>query len=59
MSRIGASLMLHGQVLSVDDLLAKIDAITLDSVREVAGRVLSGERILAVVGPFGKDDFPT
>jgi predicted Zn-dependent peptidase len=58
MSRIGASLLLHGEVLSVDTVLERIDAITIDSVKELAARVLGGERVLAAVGPFGEEDFP-
>ena len=58
MSRIGASLLLHGTVLTVGDLLERIDEVTLDAVREVAKRVLSADRVLAVVGPFTEADFP-
>ena len=36
MSRIGASLLLHGEVLSVDEVLARIDGVDLDQVRHVA-----------------------
>jgi predicted Zn-dependent peptidase len=57
MSRIGASLLLYGKVPTVEELLSKIEGITLDAVRDVAERVLSAERVLAVVGPFDKDDF--
>jgi len=57
MSRIGASLLLHGEVLSVEDLLARIAAVTLTDVAEVASRVLGGSRALAVVGPFDEGDF--
>ncbi|MHB1987523.1 MAG: M16 family metallopeptidase [Acidimicrobiales bacterium] len=57
MSRIGASLLLYGTVLTVEELLAGIDAVTIDAVREVAKSVLSAERVLAVVGPFTEEDF--
>ena len=39
MSRIGASLLLHGEVRSVDDVLARIEAVTLEEVHEVAGEL--------------------
>ncbi len=58
MSRIGASLLLHDSVLSIETLLDKIDAVTLEAVHDVAQRVLSQEKVLAVVGPFTEDDFP-
>jgi predicted Zn-dependent peptidase len=57
MSRIGASLLLHDEVLSVDDLLGRIAAVTLADVAGTAERVLSGQRVLAVVGPFDGADF--
>ncbi len=36
MSRIGAGLLLHGEVLSVDDVLARIDAVTREEAHEAA-----------------------
>ncbi len=57
MSRIGAGLLLFDEVLSVDEQLARIDAVTLDEVGELAGEVLGGRRVLAVVGPPGAGDF--
>jgi predicted Zn-dependent peptidase len=57
MSRIGASLLLHDEVLTVDQLLAKIGAVTLADVAGAAARVLEGTRVLAVVGPFDEADF--
>jgi predicted Zn-dependent peptidase len=57
MARIGASLLLHDRVLTVDDLLGKIASVTLTDVAGSAARVLSGERVLAVVGPFDETDF--
>ncbi len=38
MSRIGSSLLLHGQVLEVDEVLAKVDAVTVEDVAAVAPR---------------------
>ncbi len=57
MSRIGRSQLLHGEVLELEELLARIEAVTLDQVHEAARRVLGGPRSLAVVGPFREDDF--
>ncbi|MGH9300117.1 MAG: insulinase family protein, partial [Acidimicrobiales bacterium] len=57
MSRIGSSLLLLGKVMSVDEILSKIDAVTLDAVRAAASKVLGGERVLAVVGPYEEADF--
>jgi predicted Zn-dependent peptidase len=57
MGRIGASLLLHDRVLAVDELLAKIASVTLSDVAGSAARLLNGERVLAVVGPFDEADF--
>ena len=38
MSRIGSSLLLHGQVLDVDEVLAKVDAVTVEDVAAVAAQ---------------------
>lgn len=52
MSRVGKAELCYGVHLSVDELLGKISAVTLDDVREVAGSVLGGYRpSLAVIGP--------
>lgn len=56
MSRIGGSQLLHGEVLPVDEVLARIAAVTLDDAAGVAERVLGGQRALAVVGPFGEGE---
>jgi predicted Zn-dependent peptidase len=57
MSRIGRSLLVHGEVLTVQEVNAQVEAVSLDDVARVAARVLSGQRVLAVVGPFRDDDF--
>jgi len=51
MSRIGRSLLVHGEVLEVDELVGRIDAVTLDAVAEVAADVLNRPRVVAAVGP--------
>ena len=57
MSRIGASMLLHGYVLDIDDLTARIMAVTREDIAAVAKDVLGGPRVLAVVGPFDEEDF--
>ena len=56
MSRIGASLLLHGEVLAVDEVLARVEAVTLEDVAEAAAELAAAPRTLSVVGPF---DEPT
>jgi predicted Zn-dependent peptidase len=57
MSRIGASLLLHGEILSVDEVLARIEALTLEEIHAAAKELEASPRTLAVVGPFGEADF--
>jgi predicted Zn-dependent peptidase len=57
MSRIGRSLLLHHEVLTVDELLARIDAVTVEQVGDAARRVLGSPRTVVVLGPFGETDF--
>jgi predicted Zn-dependent peptidase len=53
MGRLAKAELVYEDLPSVDSLLATIDAVTLDDVREVAADVLAGVQALAVVGPFG------
>ena len=57
MTRIGKSEIAYGDVLGVDELLHRIDAVTVADVSAVAERVLHRPRCLTVVGPFGEHDF--
>ena len=57
MSRIGASLLLHGKVIPVDDLLSRVEAVTLEDVARVGASVAGESRALSVVGPFDADYF--
>ncbi len=57
MARLGAAQLLYHEVLTVDEVLARIEAVTLDDVRSVAAEVAAAPRTLAVVGPFGDADF--
>jgi predicted Zn-dependent peptidase len=56
MSRIGKSEIAHGEILTVDQSLRRIDAVTLEDARRVAKRVLSQPMTLTVLGPFGARD---
>jgi predicted Zn-dependent peptidase len=55
MSRLGKAELAYGELLSVDDVLRRIDAVTLDEVREVAAELFAAPQTLAVVGPFDPD----
>jgi predicted Zn-dependent peptidase len=57
MTRLGKGELLYDNVLSVDELVARIDAVTPDDVRGVAAAVAGAPMSLAVVGPFADHDF--
>ncbi|MCU1586575.1 MAG: putative zinc protease [Frankiales bacterium] len=57
MSRIGKAELVHGDVLSVDDVLARFEAVTGDDVRDVAAAVLRQRPSLGIIGPFPDRDF--
>jgi predicted Zn-dependent peptidase len=57
MTRIGKSELAYGEILGVDELLERIDAVTPGEVADVAADVLTRQRCLTVVGPFGEHDF--
>ncbi|PUA80660.1 M16 family metallopeptidase [Nocardioides currus] len=51
MSRLGKAELVYADFLSIDDVIAKIDAVTLEEVREVAAALFAQPEILAIVGP--------
>jgi predicted Zn-dependent peptidase len=57
MSRLGKGELLHQDLYSVDELLARIDAVTPAAVREIAAEVLGSGLSLAVIGPVDGRDF--
>jgi predicted Zn-dependent peptidase len=57
MTRLGKGELLYGELLSVDDLLARVEAVGTEQVRAVAGELLGAPMSLAVVGPFADHDF--
>ncbi len=56
MTRLGKNSVTGGELLSVDELVARIDSVTLDDVLRVAEEVFSAERALALIGPYTPDD---
>jgi predicted Zn-dependent peptidase len=56
MTRLGKSELVYPSLEPVDELLAKIGAVTHDDVRAIAAEVLTRPKALAVVGPFDDAD---
>jgi predicted Zn-dependent peptidase len=57
MTRVGRGLLLHDEVLTFDEVVARSEAVTIDDIARVAARVLANERVVAAVGPFEEDEF--
>src|SRR5215475_8505999 len=57
MTRLGKGELLYNDLMTVDDLLGRVEAVTVDAVREVAADLLTRQMSLALVGPFGTEDF--
>ena len=57
MSRLAKGELLYGDPLTVDELLARVDAVTLDEVNALATELCGQPMSLAVVGPFEDGDF--
>jgi predicted Zn-dependent peptidase len=59
MSRLGKGELLYPRLLSVDDLLGLVDAVTVEQVRSVAADLLARPMSLAVIGPLDESRFAT
>jgi predicted Zn-dependent peptidase len=51
MSRIGKAELIYDELLSLDEVIHRIDTVTLDDVRQVAGELFTQHEILAIAGP--------
>jgi predicted Zn-dependent peptidase len=58
MSRLGKGELCHGEILTPDEMIARIDALTLDDVQKAAQETLGAQPwALSIVGPAGDRDF--
>jgi predicted Zn-dependent peptidase len=56
MTRLGKSELVYPRLEPVDEILAAIEAVTPQDVREVANAILARPKALAVVGPYDDAD---
>jgi predicted Zn-dependent peptidase len=56
MSRIGKSEISHGEILTVNEILRRIEAVTIADAHRAAERVLTQPMSLTVLGPFGRGE---
>jgi predicted Zn-dependent peptidase len=58
MTRLGKSELVHGEIISIDDVIARIEDVSIEDVAGVAQDLLKREsRVVSVIGPFTVDDF--
>ncbi|MBV8950775.1 MAG: insulinase family protein [Actinobacteria bacterium] len=58
MHRLGRTELVLGDIPTLDELVAQVDAVTTEDIDRVIRRVVAEEpRILAVAGPFDAEDF--
>ena len=57
MSRIGAAMLLYDHPWTIDEVLARIDAVDRTAVHRVAAALATAPRTLAAVGPFDAGSF--
>ena len=51
MSRLGKAELVYDELLSIDEVIERLEAVTLDEVRDLAAELFEQPEILAVVGP--------
>jgi predicted Zn-dependent peptidase len=52
MTRIAKAELVYGELPTVDQILHRIDAVTLDDVATLAAELYAGDQTLTVMGPF-------
>ena len=55
MTRIAKAELVYGELPTVDEILHRIDAVTLDDVARLAAELYAGTPALTVMGPFDED----
>jgi len=56
-SWLGTQEILNNRILTIDDVVAIIDAVTAKDIKEIAGELMISEMLkLAVVGPVNRDE---
>jgi predicted Zn-dependent peptidase len=55
-TRLGKSEVTGGELLSLDEIVERLDAVTTDDVLRLARELLAGERTLAMIAPLAEED---
>lgn len=59
MTRLATADLVHGYLMTVDDMLDRVGSVTLDQINDVAARLLSGQPAVAVVGRVDGGSIPS
>jgi predicted Zn-dependent peptidase len=51
MSRLGKAELVYDELLSTDEVLELVEAVTIEDVRDLAAELFTRNEVLAVVGP--------
>ncbi len=52
MTRLGKSVLNHGQIFTIDELISKIDSVADKDLKEILNIIFNPERmVLSVIGP--------
>lgn len=51
MSRLGKAAVINGELLSVDQVVSRIEAVAADDIVRIASDIFSGGKVLAMIGP--------
>ena len=58
MARLGQSELAHGEILSLDELVNRIDSVTTADAKRLAREIFNPEKMaIAVIGPVKEEDF--
>jgi predicted Zn-dependent peptidase len=56
MTRLGKSELVHGEILSLDELIERLDRVERDDLLQVARNIFESNKfVLAVIGPLSED----
>jgi predicted Zn-dependent peptidase len=56
MTRLGKSCVTGGELLTLDEIVARIDAVTTDTVNALARTVFDGNHAVAMIAPVAEED---
>jgi predicted Zn-dependent peptidase len=55
MTRIAKAELVYGELPTVEDILRRVDAVTVEEVNQLAAELYAGDQALTVMGPFDPD----